>query len=136
MTQIATVEKILEPGLAEIAVPRQSACAHECSECAGCGSTGAVVHARAQNPVGAQPGQKVVVESSTKKLLGIAGLVYLVPLALFLLGYGIGAVSGWSGGMRYLPAACGFAAGVVLALFYDRRVRKQGGVTFTIVRLF
>lgn len=136
MTQIATVEKLLASGLAEIAVPRQSACAHECSECAGCGSTGAVVHARAQNPVGAQPGQKVVVESSTKKLLGIAGLVYLVPLALFLLGYAIGVAAGLSGGMQYLPAAAGFAAGVALSLIYDRKVRKQGGITFTIVRLF
>lgn len=136
MTQIATVEKILASGLAEVAVPRQSACAHECSECAGCGSTGAVVHARAQNPIGAQPGQKVVVESSTKKLLGIAGLVYLVPLALFLLGYGIGAAAGWNGGMRYLPAAAGFGIGVALALIYDRKIRKQGGVTFTIVRAF
>lgn len=136
MTQIATVEKLLASGLAEVVVPRQSACAHDCSECAGCGSTGAPVHAQAQNPIGAQPGQRVVLESSTKKLLGIAGLVYLVPLALFLLGYVVGVLAGWNGGMRYLPAAIGFAAGVVLSLVYDRRVRKQGGVTFTITRLF
>lgn len=135
MTQIATVEKLLSSGFAEIVVPRQSACAHECSECAGCGSTGAVVHAQARNPIGAQPGQKVVVESSTKKLLGIAGLVYLVPLVLFLIGYVLGSLAGLSGGMRYVPAAVGFAAGVMAALIYDRKIRRQGGLAFTIIRL-
>ena len=39
MTQIATVEKILRGGRAEISVPRKSACGHDCEECAGCGMT-------------------------------------------------------------------------------------------------
>ena len=63
MTQIATVERILDADHAEISVPRKSACGHDCEECAGCGVTGAAVRARASNPIGAQPGQKVVVES-------------------------------------------------------------------------
>ena len=87
MTQIATVERILDSGHAEISVPRKSACGHDCEECAGCGVTGAAVHARARNPIGAAPGQKVVVESSTKKMLHIVALVYLIPVALFFLGY-------------------------------------------------
>ena len=41
MTQIATVEKILPGGMAEISVPRKSACGHDCEECAGCGVSGA-----------------------------------------------------------------------------------------------
>ena len=52
MTQIATVEKVLAGGYAEISVPRKSACGHDCEECAGCGVTGAAVHARARNAVG------------------------------------------------------------------------------------
>ena len=40
MTQIATVEKLLPGGYAEISVPRKSACGHDCEECAGCGMTG------------------------------------------------------------------------------------------------
>ena len=87
MTQIATVERILDSDHAEISVPRKSACGHDCEECAGCGVTGAAVHAKASNPIGAQPGQKVVVESSTKKMLHIVALVYLTPVVLFLLGY-------------------------------------------------
>ena len=40
MTQIATVERILDDTHAEISVPRKSACGHDCEECAGCGVSG------------------------------------------------------------------------------------------------
>lgn len=83
MTQIATVEKILPGGKAEISVPRKSACGHDCEECAGCGVSGASVRAVARNDIGAAVGQKVVVESSTKHLLGVMSLVYLLPIVLF-----------------------------------------------------
>ena len=87
MTQIATVERIIDADHAEISVPRKSACGHDCEECAGCGVTGAAVHARALNPIGARPGQKVVVQSDTNKMLRIVALVYLTPVLLFLVGY-------------------------------------------------
>ena len=136
MTQIATVERILDAHHAEISVPRKSACGHDCEECAGCGVSGAAVHARAKNPIGAAPGQKVVVESSTKKMLGIVTLAYAVPVLLFLLGYlGAMAVSG-SVAVHYTAAVIGFIAGILIAVGYDRRLRKQGGLAFTIVRLF
>ena len=98
MTQIATVEKKLEPGFVEISVPRKSACGHDCEECAGCGMTGAAIHARASDPVGVNPGDKVVVQSETKKLLGVVALVYLLPVIAFLLGYFL------SEGLRSPPA--------------------------------
>ena len=72
MTQIATVERILDDTHAEISVPRKSACGHDCEECAGCGVSGAAVHARAANPIGAEPGQKVVVQSDSKNMMAIA----------------------------------------------------------------
>lgn len=84
MTQIATVEKILPGGMAEISVPRKSACGHDCEECAGCGVSGASVRAVARNDARAEVGQKVVVESSTKNLLGVMLLVYLLRSCCFL----------------------------------------------------
>jgi sigma-E factor negative regulatory protein RseC len=136
MTQIATVEKLLNNAYAEISVPRKSACGHDCEECAGCGVSGAAVHARAQNPIGAQPGQKVVVQSDTKRMLGIVALVYLIPVVLFLACYLIAAIATTSVAVQYLAAAAGFAAGIVFAIRYDRKLRAAGGLTFTIVRLF
>lgn len=136
MTQIATVERILDPGHAEISVPRKSACGHDCEECAGCGVSGAAVHARAKNPIGAAPGQKVVVESSTKKMLWIITLAYMVPVALFLAGYLGGVLLSGSIAVQYALAVAGFALGLLIAVGYDRRLRRQGGMSFTIVRLF
>lgn len=136
MTQIATVERILDPNHAEISVPRKSACGHDCEECAGCGVTGAAVKARAVNPIGARPGQKVVVESSTKKMLRIVALVYLTPILLFLAGY-LGALAlTASVAIQYTAAALGFALGIAVAVTYDRRLRARGGLSFTIVQLF
>lgn len=135
MTQVATVERILDSRHALISVPRKSACGHDCEECAGCGVSGTVVRAKAQNPIGATVGAKVVVEGSTQKMLGIILLVYLVPVVLFLTGYFASAAI-VSEGVRYALGALGFALGVVPAILYDRHTRKLGGLTFTIVRLF
>ena len=107
MTQIATVEKILPGGFVEISVPRKSACGHDCEECAGCGMTGAAIHARAKDPVGVRPGQKVVVESATRKILGVVALVYLLPV------------------VGFLPSVA-----------YDRHAKKTEALTYTVVREF
>ena len=136
MTQIATVERILDTDHAEISVPRKSACGHDCEECAGCGVSGAAVHAKAANPIGALPGQKVVVESSTQKMLGIVAFVYLIPVALFLAGYLLAALVTVSVAVQYTIAIAAFLAGIGFAVLYDRRLKARGGISFTIVKLF
>ena len=134
MTQIATVEKILRRGMAEISVPRKSACGHDCESCAGCGMTGSSTRAEAVNAIGAQVGQKVVVESSNKRLYGVMLLVYAVPIVFFLLGY---VVSGNlpSEGARYAIAIAAFCLGIVPAILYDRKVKRMGGMVFTIKQI-
>ena len=135
MVQTAKVTRVLADGRAEVAVKRQSACGHDCEECAGCGMTGAAIRARARNDVGAQKGDKVVVESSTKKLLGVVALVYLLPVVGFLLGYFLteGLMSeGW----RYAAAVIAAAVFFLPSVFYDRRTKKDGSLTYTILRLF
>lgn len=136
MTQIATVERILDADHAVISVPRKSACGHDCEECAGCGVSGAAVKAKAINPIGARPGQKVVVESSTQKMLGIVALVYAIPVALFLVGYLAAFFLGGTVAIQYTVAVLGFVIGIVMAILYDRHLRAKGGLSFTIVRLF
>ena len=134
MTQIATVEQILDHGYASISVPRKSACGHDCEECAGCGVTGAAVRAKAKNDIGAQPGQKVVVESSTKKLLGVVVLVYLLPVIFFLLGYFL--TDGLGETARYLIAIGAFVLSFIPCIIYDRYARRHETLTYTILRLF
>ena len=134
MTQIATVEKLLPGGYAEISVPRKTACGHDCEECAGCGMTGAAIKARARNDIGAQPGDKVVVESSTKKIFGVVALVYVLPVVLFLLGYFLS--EGLAEGMRYAIAVATFVVSFIPCVLYDRHARKKELLTYQIMRLF
>ena len=136
MTQIATVSRIIDSNYAEISVPRKSACGHDCEECAGCGVSGSAVHARAANPIGARPGQKVVVQSDTKKLMNAIMVVYLIPVVLFLAGYLIMLALGFSVTLQYTVAIIGFVISIGLAIRYDRKVRERGGINFRIVRLF
>ena len=134
MTQIATVERLLNNGFAEISVPRKSACGHDCEECAGCGMTGAAIKARARNAVDAQPGDKVVVESSTKKLFGVIALVYLLPVIFFLLGYFL--TEGLPEKLRYVIAIAAAVVSFLPSIFYDRYAKRQEILTYEIVRLF
>ena len=134
MTQIATVEKILDAGFVEISVPRKSACGHDCEECAGCGMPGAAIHARASDPVGVKPGDKVVVQSETKKLLGVVALVYLLPVVAFLLGYFLS--EGLAEKVRYIIAIAAAAAAFLPSIFYDRYAKRHEVLTYTIMRLF
>ena len=134
MTQIATVEKILPGGMAEISVPRKSACGHDCEECAGCGVSGASVRAVARNDARAEVGQKVVVEQHEESARRDAPR-HLLPIVLFLLGYfATGALE--SEGLRYAVAIAAFLVGIIPAIICDRRTKKNGKLTFTIVRLF
>lgn len=134
MTQIATVEKILPGGFVEISVPRKSACGHDCEECAGCGMTDAAIHARAKDPVGVRPGQKVVVESATRKILGVVALVYLLPVVGFLLGYFLS--EGLAEGVRYAIAIGAAALAFLPSVAYDRHAKKTEALTYTVVREF
>ena len=134
MTQIATVKRKLEPGYVEISVPRKSACGHDCEECAGCGMTGAAIHARASDPIGVEPGDKVVVQSETKKLLGVVALVYLLPVIAFLLGYFLS--DGLAEKVRYCIAIAAAIVAFIPSIFYDRYAQRHEVLTYTVVRLF
>ena len=96
--------------------------------------TGAAIKARAKNDIGAQPGDKVVVESSTKKIFGVVALVYVLPVVLFLLGYFLS--EGLSEGARYAIAIAAFAVSFIPCVLYDRHARKKELLTYQILRLF
>ena len=133
MTQNATVLQILEDGRARIVVARQSACAHDCSQCGGCGATVKPVYALAVNEIGAAAGDRVEVESSSRTVLLSAAVVYLLPILLFFAGYFL--LQGHAGeGLAYAGGGCGFLLGLLAAVLWDRRLKRRGGVEFRVVR--
>ena len=96
--------------------------------------TGAAIHARAKDPVGVRPGQKVVVESATRKILGVVALVYLLPVVGFLLGYFLS--EGLAEGVRYAIAIGAAALAYLPSVDNDRHAKKTEALTYTVVREF
>jgi len=129
MTQIAKVVAVPEQGVALVRVDRQTACGHDCENCAGCGVQGSALTVRAICPIDVEIGDMVEVFSG-KQVLAIAALVYILPLVLFLAGYLI--PSGLSEAVRYICGGIGFAIGLGLAVIYDRQVRRKNTVTYQI----
>ena len=130
MEQIVTVQRILPDGRAQVSCQRKSACSGDCHKCAGCGAAAETVTVEADNPIGAGPGDRVVVRSSSRRVLAAAAVLYAVPVALFFLGWGLGALTGKLPG---LFGGLGFAAGLGLALMYDRRIARRKSVAYEII---
>lgn len=139
MEQVARVKSVLNHDMAEIAVERQTACgAHKCSECAGCekmvqmADTVVVAH----NDAHAKQGDIVLVKSENAPFFAAAAVVYIVPFVLFFVFYF--AAAALTGGAEKIPvfwAAIGFALGIVIAIFWDRRAKRNNSLQFRIVEI-
>jgi len=127
--QTVRVKSCAEDGTAQVVHIRQSACSGDCHKCAGCGAVQEAVVLTARNPVGAAPGDLVVVESATKAVLSAAAVLYLMPLALFFLGYWLGQTLWLRGGALGCAA---FALGIAGCILYDRRMAGKKTVEYTI----
>ena len=121
MEQIAMVKSILDNGMAQVAVQRETACgaAHSCADCAGCEKmmtrTENVVVA--YNDVNAHPGDVVKVQSENGNFFKTAAIVYLLPLVLALVFYGVASALSLGGeGLHALCAGIGFVLGILVAI--------------------
>lgn len=130
MEQIVTVERLLPEGRAQVSCERKSACSGDCHKCAGCGAAAETVTVEADNPIGAGPGDRVVVRSESRTVLKAAAVLYAVPVVLFFLGWGLGELAGRLPG---LFGGLGFALGLGLALLYDRKIAKRKSAAYEIV---
>ena len=121
MQQTVKVIKCNEDGTAQVACLRQSACSGDCHKCSGCGAVEQTMLFEARNPIGAKPGELVVVESQSGPVLKAAAVLYMLPLVLFIAGYLLGMQ--WK--LGGLIGALAFALSIGIAVAYDRLVMKK-----------
>ena len=124
------VQRLLPDGRAQVACRRKSICSGDCHKCAGCGAAAETVTVEADNPLGAEPGDRVIIRSSSKTVLAAAVVFYGLPVVLFFLGWGLGELAGKLPG---LLGGLGFALGMGSALIYDRRIAKCKSVSYEII---
>ena len=129
MEQLVRVRQTHRDVTATVLCVRESACSGDCHKCSGCGAAKDSILLQADNPIGAQVGDLVKVESATGPVLKAAAVLYMLPLVLFFLGYALGAALGLSGG---LFGGLAFALSIWLIVVYDRRMQKKDKTIYTI----
>ncbi len=129
MEQLVRVQKTYEDGTAQVLHERLSACSGDCHKCAGCGAVKQTMLLKARNPIGAKPGDLVVISSDSGPVLAGAAVLYLVPVLLFLAGYLAGQLC-WQQGA--FAGVLGFLLGIGIAVIYDRRIVKKRKTVYTI----
>lgn len=140
MEQIAMVKSVRSDGMAQVAVQRETACgaAHSCADCAGCEKmmTRTENTVLAYNDVDAHPGDMVKVRSENGNFFKTAAIVYLLPLVLAVVFY-IAATAMSLGGesLRALCSGVGFVIGILVAVAWDRHMKKVSGLRFHIVEI-
>ena len=121
MEQIVRVKEAHNDGTATVFLQRESACSGDCHKCSGCGAAKEVMVFEARNPIGAQRGDKVIIESQTRPVMKAVGIFYVLPLVLFFLGFFLGEI--W--GLGVLFGCLGFVAAIVLTVLYDRKIAQK-----------
>lgn len=133
MTQEGIVTKLLPNQMAEVAVTRMTACGGNCGSCESC-MLQSEVKTLAKNHVDAKPGQRVMIESRSSLVFGAVFLVYVMPLALFLLGYGAAYAAGLREGLCILCSFLGLALGALLLVVREKS-RKKTEISYDITQV-
>ena len=129
MEQLVRVRQTHEDGTATVLCIRESACSGDCHKCSGCGAAKETVLLKAKNPISARRGDLVKLESATGPVLKAAAVMYMIPMVLFFAGYFAGDAL-WQRGA--LTGCLAFAAGISLAVLYDRKIGKTDKCEYTI----
>ena len=114
-------------------VLRNAACTGDCEGCGGC-EGGRPLYVDAQNAIGAEKGQSVIVETATHVVMLSASLVYLLPLAVFLVVYFVVQSFGVGNTVTVLCAAAGFLFSFFAAKFYNRKRADKPACTIVDIR--
>ena len=95
MEQMAVVKSVQSNGMAQVSVRRTTACAHDCDKCAGCEQLNTRMEntVLAYNDAQASPGDLVRLQSENATFFKTAAIVYVLPLVLALVFYGVASVS-------------------------------------------
>ncbi|MGN1014203.1 MAG: SoxR reducing system RseC family protein [Butyricicoccus sp.] len=134
MQQKAVVTELLPGNMARLHVQRTTACGGDCSKCGGCGEMYTKpIFVEVKNTIHAEVGQLVCINGSTKNVLGLAAIVYVIPFVLFFLFYGIAAMLG--SGIPGVFGVIGLAVGILGAKLFSNYHKKHAKPVYVMSRL-
>lgn len=137
MVQNAIVKKVVREGVAEVSLLRQLECGMHCDgACAGCVQRPTQeLLALASNPIGAQPGDHVEVEPTSKHNISLPVMVFALPCVGLGVGYFVGQTLLHLGdGAALVTAVLGLALGFLPAFLANRAISRSQAPEFAILK--
>ncbi|MBQ2691490.1 MAG: SoxR reducing system RseC family protein [Clostridia bacterium] len=131
MTQEAFVYQI-KNGETIVEITRKSACGGDCGNCKGCSHPEQIMHVKAENPIGARVGDRVILGSESSKVFKAAYITYILPIILMVAFYILPLPSE---GMKILSSFLGLAAGGVICWLYSKKLEKEKKPTAVIISI-
>lgn len=120
MLQEAIITKIRDDGLAEVVVERLGICGGDCNGCEGC-KYDHLMKSVVQNPIGANRGQHVMIETPTSGVVKGAFVLYVLPIVMLILGYALGALLSLNESYCILAAFAAALVGIVIAIIVSKK---------------
>ena len=120
MLQEAIITKIREDGLAEVVVERLGICGGDCNGCKECRYEH-LMKSVVQNPIGADRGQHVMIETPTSGVVKGAFAIYVLPIVTLIAGYLIAAALSLSEGVCIAAAFGSAVLGVLIAMIISKK---------------
>ena len=134
LTTEAVVTRIINPEMAEVVVTRGTACGGSCGSCEACVFENEI-KTEARNIISAFPGQKVLLETESRKFYIAAFMVYILPFIFFFIGYAVASALGAAEGICMLVSALAFIAGIAYMVYRGRRQKEEEQIKFSIISL-
>ena len=124
MTQEAIVTGVYNDGTADVVVERAALCGGDCSTCESCMYEN-TIKARVKNPIDAPKGAHVYLETDSLKILLATVAIYVVPLILFFIGYGIASLFTDAESTCVIGAFVGLLIGFISSATVLRRQHRK-----------
>lgn len=118
MRETGIVEEIIGKN-ARVRVIKKSACGENCASCGGCVPSERTLEAK--NSIGAEAGDRVILELAGERVLSAAALVYILPLAVFIAVYFLCMNKIAAESARIVLSTLAAAAVLVSVYFYQRK---------------
>lgn len=119
MLQEAIITNIRKDGLAEVVVERLGICGGDCNGCNEC-KYEHLMKSVVQNPIGAERGQRVMIETPTSGVVRGALAIYVLPIVLLVVGYLAAAALSMSENACIIAAFASAIVGVIIAVIVSK----------------
>jgi len=124
LTQNGVVTRILDNNKAEVSILRGTACGGSCGSCESCVYNSKIL-VEADNPIYAQPGDRVTVSSKTSRVIGATFLIYMLPLFVFFLAYALAYKYGLAQGGCVAVSFVGLLVGALCSVILGRKSKEM-----------